>query len=1186
MARLEDLQDGIRIRGLTAGSLAVKTVARQGPDAVEVIGRDADGRLHEFLVYRHQEDDLEIVPAERPFTFDAPGDLLRLASEALRIRLAQLFDPYLAVTTSRVVPLPHQISAVYEEMLPRQPLRFLLADDPGAGKTIMAGLLIKELKVRGDLERCLVIAPGSLTEQWQDELWEKFDLDFNLLTREMLSTAGRLGNPFADHDQLIVRLDQLSRNQDVQALLDDAPEWDLVVCDEAHKMSGHYQGEERKLTKRYKLGQRLGKHCRNFLLMTATPHNGKQEDFHLFMALVDPDRFAGRFRADAPAADTTDLMRRHVKEELVRFNGKKLFPERRSYTVQYPLSGAEAKLYAEVTAYVRDEMNRAEKRLAETGQTSKRIAIGFALMTLQRRLASSPEAIVRSLERRRQRLEERLESVRKAIDGPSSNVMVAIQETLPELNEEDWDEIYEESPQDEREDEEWKLLDHATAAVTIEELALEIARLRQLEQDARALRRAGTDAKWTELKEIFNHPVMTEGASRKLIIFTEFRDTLTYLAERIRALVGRREAVVEIHGSTSRNDRRRVVEAFMNDPEVLFLVANDAAGEGVNLQCAHLMVNYDLPWNPNRLEQRFGRIHRIGQREVCHLWNLIAKDTREGAVYSRLLEKLDVEREALGGKVFDILGQLFEEQPLRRLLMDAVRYGEQPEVRARLEKAVDNTIDKEHLQRILERRAFVQDVLDMEHVRAIRAEMERAHARRLQPHFIRSFFDDAFKRFGGRLHRRESGRWEISHVPREIRDRGGLLSRSPVVRRYERVCFEKEKVGAEPRAHLICPGSPLLDATLDLTLKKHGHVLRRGAVLVDDNDPGLQPRILFYLQHAVRDGRQRRSSEPMVISERLQFVEAWATPGDWDADDLEIRSAGIAPYQDYRPLAEEERHLVSELLREPWLEGPLGPTGIFRRPWEKMVTCFAVDRMVPEHVEEVRERRLPLIDKVEQEVRSRLVREIYHWDARAEIYKEQERAGKHTRLPARVAHERATLLRERLERRTEELQQERRITALPPRLLGGALIVPAGYLAHGGRCPQTDPDEESRRRIELLAMAKVVETEEGLGRVPRDVSDQRGIGHDIESADPSTGHLFFLEVKGVAGTEEVTLTRSEIYCARNEPEQFRLAIVRVIGDVAREPVYVRGFDFGEPVFGQTKAAFALKTLLQAGGPPS
>ncbi len=512
MARLEDLQDGTRVRGLAAGILTVKTASRQGSGAVEVIGQGADGRLHEFLVYRHQEDDLEIVGDERRCTFDAPGDLLRLASEALRIRLAHLLDPYLAVTTSRIEPLPHQISAVYEEMLPDPALRFLLADDPGAGKTIMAGLLIKELTIRGDLERCLIVAPGSLTEQWQDELWEKFDLDFDLFSRDLLANAGRGGNrnPFADHDQLIVRLDQLSRNPDLQVLLEEAPEWDLIVCDEAHKMSCHYQGEKRQPTQRYKLGQGLGKHCRSFLLMTATPHNGKAEDFHLFMALVDPDRFAGRFRADAPVPDTSDLMCRHVKEDLVRFNGKKLFPERRSYTVRYPLSGAEAELYAEVTAYVRDEMNRADKRLAEAGQISKRFAIGFALMTLQRRLASSPEAIVRSLERRRQRLEERLETVRKAVDRHTSPRAVrgAIQETLPELGEDEWDEIYEDSPQGEREDEEWKLLDHATAAVTVEELALEIARLRQLEQSARTLRRAGTDAKWTELKEILGHPVI------------------------------------------------------------------------------------------------------------------------------------------------------------------------------------------------------------------------------------------------------------------------------------------------------------------------------------------------------------------------------------------------------------------------------------------------------------------------------------------------------------------------------------------------------------------------------------------------------------------------------------------------------------------------------------------------------
>jgi len=437
MVRLEQLQTGTRVRGLTVEGIAtVKAVTWYGDQAVEVIFEGGHG-VQNRLVYREDEPSLDLVASGRPWSFDGDGALLRLVSEAQRIRLAWLFDPYLAVTTSIIEPLPHQISAVYEEMLPRQPMRFLLADDPGAGKTIMAGLLIRELMVRGELERCLIVSPGSITEQWQDELAEKFGLEFDLLTGDMIRAA-RTGNPFEQKNLLIARLDQLSRNEDLQEVFQQSPEWDLIICDEAHRMSGHYQGGEVKLTKRYKLGQVVGGHCRNFLLMTATPHNGLEEDFQLFLALLDGDRFEGRFRDGVHSADPSDMMRRMVKEDLVRFDGRPLFPERKSYTAQYDLSDAEAALYAEVTDYVREEMNRAERFADSEGQ--RKVNVGFALMTLQRRLASSPEAIWQSIQRRRERLEKRLREERLLLRGGSRTVEAKPEE--PKLSDEELDDIY------------------------------------------------------------------------------------------------------------------------------------------------------------------------------------------------------------------------------------------------------------------------------------------------------------------------------------------------------------------------------------------------------------------------------------------------------------------------------------------------------------------------------------------------------------------------------------------------------------------------------------------------------------------------------------------------------------------------------------------------------------------------
>ena len=405
MAKLEDLTPGASVRGILPDAL-VTVVSTQwfGSEALELTYKTSAGKPANELLYRSDEHRLEIAEAGRPWSFDGDGALFRLVSEAQRIRLAHLFDPVLAVHTSNVEPLPHQITAVYEHMLPRQPLRFLLADDPGAGKTIMAGLLMKELMVRGDVQRCLVVCPGSLAEQWQDELYQRFNLPFEIVTNDNLEAA-RTGNLFVEKPLLIARLDKLSRDEDVQQkLLAPDARWDLVVCDEAHKLSATVFGGEVKYTKRYNLGRLLSTNTRHFLLMTATPHNGKDQDFQLFMALLDGDRFEGRMRDGVHTTDVSDLMRRMVKEELLKFDGRPLFPERAAYTKPYKLSDGEAALYKAVTDYVREEFNRADAL-----QNNKRAGtVGFALTILQRRLASSPEAIFQSLRRRRERLEKRL----------------------------------------------------------------------------------------------------------------------------------------------------------------------------------------------------------------------------------------------------------------------------------------------------------------------------------------------------------------------------------------------------------------------------------------------------------------------------------------------------------------------------------------------------------------------------------------------------------------------------------------------------------------------------------------------------------------------------------------------------------------------------------------------------------
>ena len=1168
--KLERIVPGTRLSGI-AGDGAVEVIATRafGPDAVEVTWKGPEG-FGDRIVYREDEDRIREVSPGRRYAFDGDGHAFRLASEALRIRLAHLFDPYVAVNASHIEPLPHQLTAVYGAMLGRQPLRFLLADDPGAGKTVMAGLLIKELLIRGSLERCLIIAPGNLVEQWQDELHDKFDLAFDIMSRAQME-ASLTGNPFAEHPRLIARLDMLARSDELKAKIEAAPEWDLIVCDEAHRMSASFFGREVKYTKRFQLGALVGRLARHFLLMTATPHNGKEEDFQLFMGLLDADRFEGRFREGVHKVDPSDMMRRLVKEELFRFDGTPLFPERRAYTVSYGLSSRETELYEAVTHYVREEMNRAD-RLAEDG-TRRRNNVGFALQILQRRLASSPAAIHESLKRRMARLQDRLEEEKLVRAGRDLGSRIGL-DPEPLLDEED----LEEATGDEVEAHEDELVDGATAAKTVAELEAEIAELQRLEQLARQLRRSGEDTKWRELDRILDDPLVHDpdrDVRRKIIVFTEARDTLEYLADRIRARTGESESVVVIHGGVPRDKRRGTIAAFNDDPAVRFLLANDAAGEGVNLQRgAHLMVNYDLPWNPNRLEQRFGRIHRIGQTEVCHLWNLVASQTREGAVYERLLEKLETARGTLGGKVYDVLGELFEARPLRDLFMEAIRYGERDDVRERLFRTIDGAVDVDHINTLVERSKLTREGLNPVTIQSVREEMDRASARRLQPHHIRSFFEAAFQDAGGVMRARETGRFELTRVPAMLRDRDRLIGRGdPVLSRYRRICFDKESIAGQPQAALVAPGHPLLDALIDLTLERYRELLLQGAVLVDESDRHDTPRVLITLRHSVRDGHTTRHGKPQSVSERLQFV--WLDPSGRAVD------GGSAPYLDCRGANDKERDVLAEVMDEPWLKEPL----------EERARELAITDLVPRHLREVRQVRLAELVKIERAVKERMRREIMHLQHRALEIETQERAGKKPRLNSENVRRQAESLRDRLELRLADIARQRDIAPLPPEVYGAALVVPARLLQSGdvdkGARDRDGADVAARREVEAMAMKAVMDQERKLGNEPRDVSEEDR-GYDIESRDPGTGPMRFIEVKGRrADARAITITRNEMVTALNAGESYILAMVLVDGGLPQSPLYVRNpapVLGPEPNFSEVSRQISVKALKAAAQP--
>lgn len=1099
MISLQHLSSGTRLAGvLPATVVEVVATVPHGSDAITLIYRTTDGQIEEIVLYGSDESRLAVVDAAgRPF--DADANDFKLAAEAQRIRLAGLYDPMLAVATSDVRPLPHQIRAVYGELLPRTPLRFLLADDPGAGKTIMAGLYIKELILRGDVQRCLVVAPGGLVDQWQDELYLKFGLRFDILDPSLADAPG-IDSVFAASPLQIARMDQVARNEVLLEQLDDT-EFDLVVIDEAHRMSAHYFGGKLLKSKRFQLGERLNSRTRHLLLMTATPHAGKEEDFQLFLTLLDKDRFEGKYAEGIHSDDTSGLMRRMVKEDLLTFEGRPLFPERVAETVPYELTEAEYELYEEVTSYVRDGMNRAARL-----DDKRKNTVGFALTVLQRRLASSPEAIYRSLVRRVERLQKsRHELLNPSQVAARDAYLAGDAEILDDLDEYTAEEI---------EHIEEELVDAATAARTVEELDAELIELSHLVASASRVRASEQDRKWTELRAILeDHALTTDanGSLRKLIIFTEHRDTLDYLERRIGTLLGRPETVKSIHGGVTRLGRRMITEEFTKNPECQILLATDAAGEGLNLQAAHLMVNYDLPWNPNRLEQRFGRIHRIGQAEVCRLWNLVATNTREGAVFERLLLKVEEQRKAYGGKVFDVLGAAFENTPLRTLLMDAIRYGEQPEVRQRMHEVIDHDV-ADGLKELIEQESLDSSTLAAADVDRLRRDMEEARSRRLQPHYIELAFREAFTRLGGRMSRREKDRYEITNVPAAIRHHDRT---TPVATRYERITFTIDAIdGAESRADLVAPGHPLHDAVADLAVRRWGRALESGTVLVSGECT--QPRLLVGVLDEVAD------ANGSSVARRFGYA--------FVGEDGAVEPAGPAPYLDF--VAAPGSEAVAQARRLPWLPGA-----------EEKATSWMVGHQLQEWQASVTSQRNAELQKTRDAVKSRLNAEINRLSGEALLAREKEDLGQKVRESADSLVRKADELEARLVQRLESLDRQLRMAAKPPRVIASALVLPLA-MVEGDIPPDAPVHAVETKEVERRGVEAVLAAERNLGRSPVEQAFNNP-GYDVLST-ACDGSTLRIEVKArIEGADDFFITYNEVLTGKNSVPGYRLALVRV-----------------------------------------
>ena len=698
-----------------------------------------------------------------------------------------------------------------------------------------------------------------------------------------------------------------------------------------------------------------------------------------------------------------------------------------------------------------------------------------------------------------------------------------------------------------------------------------MAELEVLVKLADDVRNSAVDTKWIELRDLLRSDQFRgEDSSGKLIVFTEHKDTLSYLTERITAELGRPEAVVTIHGGVKRHDRRTMQDRFRVDPTVQILVATDAAGEGINLQVANMMVNYDLPWNPNRIEQRFGRIHRIGQKRPCHLWNLVAHETREGKVFERLFDKIEQQRKVYGDQVYDVLGDRYVNTSLQDLLIRAIREDVDPAHQAFMEEVIDQEIGGQ-LEDVLRERALVGGLADPTANDKIRDLMERSRTRRLQPWFVEAFFTEALRESGGRITAREEGRFEITRVPASVRSHADPRL-GAVHDRYDRVTFNKAHIdrdGAD-RADLVSPGTPLLSAVVDKVLADHGHTLQSGALLLDSDDPSTEPRLLVYLDHAITDGRQVHGQRQLV-SRRFQYVEI-------DRHGTAVDPGG-EPYIGYGPVSDDQRALLDRHLDLDWAD----------RTAESAARDWAIEHLAGPHFDEITAVTGERVAKTRAAVRERLEAEIRFWDQRAEELKAQELAGKKPRVNSGRARSRADELEARMARRRLELDQEADLHNNPPTIVGAALIVPQGLVDQLDGTPPAPDAVADKMETDRRAVAAVVSAERALGRNP-EVQAHNNPGFDVLSIDPATGHHYFIEVKGhLPQTTEIGVSAQQVQKAKSNPDRWRLAVVSVPIEPDAEPevhYLVAPFQDTTLHFAQTKVVLNVAGLIATAGEPS
>ena len=1035
---------------------------------VRLVGSTIHSRDHiDDMLTRDEIDELQVGKLSSDFKAEARRVFLSL--EARRYRYAALYDSLFAVSASKVDPLPHQVEAVYGHVLKLPRIRFLIADDPGAGKTIMAGLIIKELKLRHLVNRTLIVAPGHLKDQWRRELKERFEESFRIMDRAVLdSVPGE--NPWTRESQIITSIDFAKRDNVMTAIA--TTQFDLVIVDEAHKMAAYQYGDKTKKTSRYRLGERLSEISTHLLFLTATPHKGDPENFRLFLDLLEPGFFAtSAMVTESISARDNPLFIRRVKEDLKDFEGKPLFLPRHVTTLAFDLrvdSPREMELYNDLSRYVHSQYNKALSK-------DKKNNVAFALVILQRRLASSTYALLKSLERRKARLTELLKG---AVEREHTKYEIDF-ETIDDLSEEErW-----------KEEEIWETL---SVAENQEELQREVETLDTLAREARDIIEAETEIKIGQLRDTLKD-LETDFPGEKILIFTESRDTLSYLRSKME---GWGYSVSVIHGALRLEDRIDAESEFKNQTQIL--IATEAAGEGINLQFCHLMINYDLPWNPNRLEQRMGRIHRYGQMKEVFVYNLVAKDTREGEVLMGLFAKIEEIQNALGNdKVFDVLSEVLYGVNLSHLLREAAANARSTdEILADL----DIEIDEEYVSKVKEN---LGDSLATNHIDYTRlGEMaERARERRLIPEYIDAFFQRAFAELKGRLHDRRDGFFAIESIPSPIRKIAGRENfrqkHGGMSRAYRKATFDKELAFRNPDAEFISFGHPLFEAVLGWVDEDLSGDLKRGAVF-EDPDGKWNGVILFY-EGEIHDGLGQIAGARLFsfyVESKTGSVEPVAPTVIWDlaestqhvaSEDIEVSKLQVRP-QLIPALQIYKSELAIERQRQAEIKRKYGVTSLNH-----------------------------LILQLDGEL-------ITLYDRRAK--------GENVDLVVRNKEEKKQGYEGALKTLEQTIAQEGILTMSTPNYLGAIRVIPATI---------ENAAMKSNPEIERIGMEATMHHERERGRTPEDVSAEN-LGFDVRSTDRE-GKKRYIEVKARAGLGAVALTQNEWFKAKQFKSDYFLYVV-------------------------------------------